>query len=108
MTRARTLLGHARRRQCGQAFFLGGRLSPADWCIRRCRLLSRQRWNLAARRVAEQLRQLHRRDQARLFFIRDDEGTEHELVFDPRHRQTDVHPRTQLRGVDADFPFVAG
>jgi hypothetical protein len=82
------------------------RLAVGGGISRRCPHGPRR--NLAARRVAEQLRQFHRRDQARLFFVSDDEGTEHEVVIHPRHRQTDVHPRTQLRCVDADLTRLPG
>ena len=33
---------------------------------------------------------------------------EHELVLEPRQRQTNVHPRTQLRCVDTDFTRSLG
>ena len=70
----------------------------------RCLARLRQRYG-ASTRVTEQLWQLHRRDQPHLFVIDNDKGVEHELVLDPRHRQPDVHPGTQLRCVDADFTF---
>jgi len=107
------LLGHARGGESRQPllFCRPFRLAVGAAVVVRASRGSGLRWwqgYRAAGRVTEQLRQSHRRNQPRLLVVGNDKGVEHELVLDPRDRQPDVHPGTQLRGVDADLSFVSG